>query len=366
MNFSLNIPVKVIGGENCILANAKEFLKCGKKCVILTGKHSAVACGAQSDVAAALEEAGISYEIYNRIGPNPKLSSCHEAAELCIRSGAEFVVGIGGGSPLDAAKATAVIAANPGIDDEDFFSYQWLNRPLPTVLVGTTSGTGTEVSPVAILTTNDGRKRFVGNVHATLAFADAKYTHSMSLDTTITTGLDALAHAVEGFLSPKCDDFAAGSARMAIPVLWKHLRAIDGGAKLTDAMHDALYGASLWAGIVLNAVGTSFPHPFGYVLTEDYGVTHGRACTTFMPALLEQTKAHCPERVEELFRILGCTGEEFTPAIWRLSNTDSVRKTEEAIQNYLPRFEHLKHYDNVYGGFNVQQAEQVFRTLFLK
>ena len=365
MDFNFYMPVNIISGKDAVLSHAAQLRELGSSCLIVTGGHSAVTSGAQSDLTAALESCGVTYQIFNEIGPNPLLTACRKAGKLAASFNARFIVGIGGGSSLDAAKAIAVFSANPEISDEDLFAYKWPNAPLPIVLIGTTSGTGSEVSAVSILTCRDGRKRSIGKLHAAISFADAKYTYSMPKSVTITTALDAFAHAVEGFLSPKCGDVITYFAQKAIPTLWNGLKKMDNGDEISNELHNQLYYASLWAGLVLNANGTAFPHPFGYVLTEDFGIPHGRACTTFMPALIRHTQAHNPARTTELFALLNCDPEKLEPVIYRLSDTGNVKMTKEQIKSYLPRFVDLKHYTNVYGGFSVEQAEEVYNRLFL-
>lgn len=366
MDFNFYMPVHVISGKDAVIRHAAQLRALGSSCLIVTGGHSAIASGAQSDLITALESCGITHQIFNEIGPNPLLSSCRKAGKLAASFDADFIVGIGGGSPLDAAKATAVFAPNSELSDEDFYTYNWPNSPLPIVLIGTTSGTASEVSAASILTCEDGRKRSVGNLHAALSFADAKYTYSMSREVTATTALDAFAHAVEGFLSPQCGDVITVFAHKAIPMLWDGIKKIDSGEEITDELHEQLYYASLWAGLVLNANGTSFPHPFGYILTEDFDIPHGRACTTFMPALIHHTQKNNPAQIAELFSLLNCGIEELEPVIVRMSDTETVKMTEEQIKGYVSRFVNLKHYANVYGGYSPEQAEKLFQNLFLK
>ena len=122
MDFNLSIPVKVISGENCVKENSGLFAPFGKRCLIVTGKHSAKMSGALDDVTAALEENAIAYEIYDGMGENPLLFSCHEAGKTANAFSADFIVGIGGGSALDGAKAAAVYATNPTFSFKDIYA----------------------------------------------------------------------------------------------------------------------------------------------------------------------------------------------------------------------------------------------------
>ncbi len=366
--YTFYVPVKLIGGEGAISSHREQFAALGKSCLLVTGRHSAKASGAFQDVTDALESQGISWQVYDAIGENPLLESCREAGRMAQACGADFVVGIGGGSPMDAAKAVAALAGNPELPQEELFACRWEKEPLPIVLVGTTSGTGSEVSPTSVLTCPDGRKRSITHpaLFAAVAFGDPRYTYTMSWSSTVSTGLDALSHAVEGYFSPKSSKITDGFAEMAIPVLWKHLYALWKGEELTETMHRELYEASLWAGYVLASNGTSFPHPFGYFLTEQFQVPHGRACTTFMPAFFDWVSQKAPEKAGKVLELCGCSGEVFRQVTGELSDTGWISMTEEEIQALRPRFTGLKHYGNVPGGYDADRALDVYKKLFLK
>ena len=366
MSFQCYMPVRVLGGEDAVARNAKLLAGLGGSCLIVTGARSARLCGAWDDVTRALEQNGISYRAYQEIGENPSYESCERGAALAREMGAAFVLGIGGGSPLDAAKAIAALAANPGMPWQDLFALAWKNRPLPTALVGTTSGTGSEVTPTAVITDPTGRKRGVSHpdLYAALSFADPRYTYLLPRQVTVSTGLDALSHATEGFLSPLCGDAPAAYARQALPVLCRELSALAHGAELTPRAHAALYEASLWAGLVLNETGTAYPHPYGYVLTEEYGVPHGRACAAFLPALLERAEKYTPERAQAYLDAAGLSREEWMSMLSVL-NRPLPKIPAERIDALLPRFENLKHYRNVPGGCSAQEGVRLFRALFL-
>lgn len=123
----------------------------GEKAVIVTGKHSAKACGALKDMCEALDSQSVSWLHYDRILPNPSIENVREAAEMARNEGADMVIGIGGGSPMDAAKAVAVLAVND-LDDDSLFKGPYPVPPLPVIAVPTTAGTGSEVTPYSILT----------------------------------------------------------------------------------------------------------------------------------------------------------------------------------------------------------------------
>lgn len=211
---------------------------------------------------------------------------------------------------MDATKAAAWIAENLTAHTDQLFAGQYRHDPLPFALVGLTAGTGSEVSPVAVLTCPDGRKRSVSDprCYARMAFGDPRYTDSLGRVTTEASALDAFCHAAEGYLNPACGDAAQLFAEKALPLLSDGLEAL---ARLAPeerpepGLRDRLYYGSLWAGMVLNALGTSYPHPLGYVLTEDFGVPHGAACAVFLPDLLARTAVRWPERAASFDSLTG-------------------------------------------------------------
>ncbi|MGN1195489.1 MAG: iron-containing alcohol dehydrogenase, partial [Acutalibacteraceae bacterium] len=313
MDFNLSIPVKVISGENCVKENYTLFSSFGKRCLIITGKHSAKMSGALDDVIYSLEEIGIEFDIYDEMGENPLLSSCFEAGKKANCFGADFIVGIGGGSALDGAKAAAVYATNPDFSLKDIYAVKDRNRALPLILIGTTAGTGSEVGRVAVLTDGKtGRKKSIAydDCNPALTFADYSYTCSMPYSVTVSTALDALAHAVEGYFSPKCTDIPALFAERGIPMIWQGLKSLQKDKSVPKSQgRESLYYGSLYAGITLAYCGTAFPHPLGYVLTENYGVPHGMACAVFMPALIDRAAQYESEKLERLLTLTGETKE---------------------------------------------------------
>ena len=108
MNMKFFVNTKVITGANCVRDNAEKIASFGKKCLIVTGASSAKKCGALDDVVSALESQGVRYAIYDKIQQNPTVESCFEAGRIAYEIGADFILGIGGGSPLDASKAVAI------------------------------------------------------------------------------------------------------------------------------------------------------------------------------------------------------------------------------------------------------------------
>lgn len=371
MDFNFHMPVRIISGWGAVREHADVLRELGSRCVIVTGGSSAQKSGALDDVKTALEQAGISYRIFSGIGANPLVSACDQAGALARDSGADFLIGIGGGSPMDAAKAAAVYAANPELSGEEIYAYtpEAGNAPLPVVLVGTTAGTGSEVSAVAVLTRDsDGRKKSISGpwCFAHIAFADPAYTCSVPYGTTVSTALDALSHTVEGMLNPRIGEVIRMFGHRALQLIGPALVRMNREHTLPDRVErERLYYGSLYAGVVLAACGTAFPHPMGYVLTEDYGIPHGRACAAFLPSLVAYAQVTAPEAVAEVLGALKMTFEEFKAVVDGLAAIE-VHMDDQTAQCYAARWPGLKNFENTPGGYDERRALDLLRHLFVQ
>ena len=365
-DFSFYMPVNIIGGENVLENNKSVFSQFGKRCLIVTGASSAKKSGALDDVIAILDELSIEYTIFDKITENPLTTTCYEGGEVAREFSVDYIIGIGGGSPLDASKAVCVYATNPQIIDDGIYTDKVENEPLPLIVIGTTSGTGSEVSGVSVLTRKDGRKQSVSgkNYYAKVALADAKYTYSVPYRTTVSTALDALAHAVESMFTKRADflteQFALISVRMIYPLL---VKMNDTKELPTQEERDTLYFASLYAGFALNKGGTGFPHGMGYALTEDFGVPHGIACAVFIPQYLNECEKANPTLFKQLLDAMNNDKESIEKLIFELCDLH-ISIPEERINEYVNRWETLKNFKNSPTDFNNKDAGNLVKKLF--
>lgn len=371
MDFDFFMPVRIFSGEGAVKKNSDIFSNYGEVAGIVTGKHSAKQSGALKDVTQALEEQGIQYLIYDKITENPLIEICHEAGTLFRENKVDFIIGIGGGSPLDASKAVAIYASNGELTPEDIYIRKYDNKPLPVLLIGTTAGTGSEVSAVSVLTNGKtGRKKSISGAdcYAKVVFADSSYTSSMPYDVTVSTALDALCHAVEGFFCAKYTDIPAVFAERAIPMLWECLKELDREKQIPNSqMREKLYYGSLYAGMVLNQCGTLFPHPLGYVLTENYNVPHGKACAMFMRDLISIGCQYAPKKTQLLMSLTDAEIEDFCDTVDRLTNLSDIKMSEEEINAFCSRWDDVRpaNFKNTPNGFTKDDAVSVFRQHFL-
>lgn len=370
MDFNFYMPVKVYSGKGAVLQNADVFPKYGKVCGIVTGHSSAKSSGALDDLLAVLEKSGINCIIYDRITENPLIESCHEAGRIFRENAVDFIVGIGGGSPLDASKAIAIYATNEKLSPVDIYLREYENAPLDVLLIGTTAGTGSEVTGVSVLTNGGtGRKKSISGAdcYAKAIFADSTYTCSMPYDTTVSTALDAFSHAIEGYFSSKYTDLPSLFAHKAIPMLWDCLKKLNENNSLPDeGMREKLYYGSLYAGMVLNQCGTLFPHPLGYVLTENYSIPHGKACAAFMDDLIAVGEKYSPEKTEHLMKLLDTTCDELCKVITELTALPKIEMTSEQISDFCSRWDSIipGNFKCTPNGFTKADAERIFTQKF--
>ena len=370
MNLNSYMSVKLITGAGCVRANAKELAKLGKTCLIVTGKTSAKACGALQDVTDTLDSNGQSWLVFDAIGQNPRLTDCMAAAEKAIATGADFVLGIGGGSALDAAKCIAVLAANPGMTLAELYAFQWANAPLKIVAVGTTAGTGSEVTKVSVITTPDGRKKSFHHeaIFPALSLGDPTYTMTVSPMVTRATAVDVLAHCAESFFSRSANHLSQCYAVEGIRLLLPIFRAIaEKGCEVLDyEAREVLYCASIYGGLAINVTGTCFPHTMGYLLTESFGIPHGTACAVFQKDFYQYNKTVVPQLAAQYLERIGCSEEEYFRLLEKITPPCDITMDEACIAEAHSRWVNNGSIAKCQGTFTPDMADEVLRRNFLR
>lgn len=271
------MPVKLFFGKNS-LENLSDFITYFKKALIVTGKNSAKLSGALDDVINLLEKNGKDYFLYDKVEENPSLQTVDKGVDVFKESGADFVIAIGGGSPIDAAKVIALCSSN-NIKAKKLYDKTYKPNNIANVIfaIPTTSGTGTEVTQYAVLTDRDSKnKAGISNdtIFPFASFLNPQYTYTMPETVIIDTGIDAFTHAYEGLISTKSNPHSDFIALESIKLIYENLKKAS--QKDKDAMDKMQYAAML-AGIVIAQTGTILLHALGYPLTVNYGISHGRA-----------------------------------------------------------------------------------------
>lgn len=360
MNFSEYNKVKILTGNNAVRDNYAVFSSLGHKALIVSGKNGADKCGAMDDVAYALGKAGVDYVRFNRIPENPPAELCHEGGAFARENACDFVIAIGGGSSLDAGKAIAGYAANPNCAPDDIFDdAKRVNDCLPIAAIPTTSGTGSEACRYSVLTIDGGRKKKTfkhSSAYAKYSFVCPRYTATMPPLYTVSTALDALAHSIESYLSPKSTTESENAALYAAHEIWGVIfRGEDMcGDEYTMAARERLAYAACAAGIAIDCTGTGFPHPLGYSITLTRGIPHGNACAVFEGAYLtyNMLTEEGSEKIKKLADYLETTPEEMAELIPQKSGVrEKIGKIPESEREEL--------IDRVAGAGNYQNSPYV-------
>ena len=364
MNYFM--PTRLYVGEGSVSAHATEIAALGNSCLIVCDKVAASASGALADIQAALEGTSVSYVIWDGVTENPPVASCIEAGEVATSAQARFVLGVGGGSALDAAKAISVFAANPGLSEEAFYQKAWEADPLPIVLVGTTSGTGSEVTKVSVLTDKDAHKHSIHDdrLFATISLGDARYTRTCPLNVSLSCGVDILAHATESYFSKKADEISRAFAVRAIGMAAEPLLLASMEAELTEEHYDKLYEASILAGLAINTTGTCFPHNVGYYLTENFGVPHGFASAIFLPDMLELCNESDLAYASTFYREIGFSEEAFVRLVDGCIPELDVAMSKKEVAAALPRWENNGSVMNTRADVSCETIRKILRNLF--
>lgn len=281
----LYMPTKVYSEENCVQNHAKEVQSLGTKAMIVTGRNSAKKTGALQDVLAALGD--MPYVIFDRIEENPSIETVLEARTLAVEEKVDLFIGIGGGSPMDASKAIAMMAANPQEGAEVLYTAKSLAH-YPVVCVPTTCGTGSEVTPYAILTRHaqKTKKSISHKIFPALALLDAKYLKTMSRTGLVNTCVDALAHLLESYLNTNTNALNRIYSREGLHI-WAGFKDRLMADTLEDADYQDMLHASMVAGMAIAHTGTSLPHGMSYPVTYNLGIPHGRAVGMFLGGFVE-------------------------------------------------------------------------------
>ena len=278
------MPTRVFDEKDCVLSHAEDLADYGEHALIVTGRHSAKACGASDDVIQALGENGQAYSIFSEVEENPSVETIMKASAFGREEKVDFVIGIGGGSPLDAAKAIAFILFREDGKAEDLYDKNLPADALDVIAVPTTCGTGSEVTGVSVLTVHEKKTKMSipARIFPKLALIDGKYLKSAPISMIVNTAVDAFAHMAESYLSVKADDYSKAAAISGLAI-WKDIRDVKKKKKEADDEDRAkLMRASTFAGIAIAQTGTSIPHALSYILTYDQKIPHGKACGYFL------------------------------------------------------------------------------------
>lgn len=305
------LPTRIIFGENA-LKDAAAHLALGKRALIVSGRSSAVKSGVMSELIPLLNELNIEHKIFAQIVENPLTSQVIIGKEVFLEAGCDFIIAIGGGSPLDAAKAIAIAAAND-LSEDELYQLDLHEKSFPIVAIPTTHGTGSEVTQYSVLTHSKTKKKagFGSDLNfPQLAIIDPRYMTSLSPKVSLHTALDALSHLLEGLYSLSRNEHL-------YPMIYRGIRLIVDNLSLClrEPKHlparQALALASLYGGITIAHTGTTLQHAIGYPFTSAFDIPHGLANAMFMNVMMEFNQPNIEGIINQLFEAIKMSKEEF-------------------------------------------------------
>ncbi len=278
------------------------------------------------------KEAGIKTAVFDQVEPNPTDKTALAGAAEAKASGAQALIGLGGGSPIDAAKAIAVMTTNDG-PFEDYCGAgadPWPNTPLPIIALPTTAGTGAEVSAAAMINLpSRGRKVdiFGTSILPKVAIADAKLTLSLPPRLTAWTGIDALSHAVEAYVAVGASPVSDAITEGAIKLVAENIRRAYQDGSDVEARHNMLVASAMAVMAASGAAGLGVIHSLAQTLGGFYDLPHGLTIAVCFADGLAYNLSVVPEKCATVSRLLGTDTNGMTP--------------EEAAQSVVPAIQRL-------------------------
>lgn len=307
MGTVFQLPTRVEMGSGVSRSLLERVLELGGARVFVVTDPGVVGAGLVERLIAPLLDAGIAVDVWDAISANPRDYECNNAAEQAIAFDADLVLAIGGGSPMDAAKAVAALITN-GERVQAWEAPRALNEaPLPLIAIPTTAGTGSEVTFYAVIT--DTERKFKMSLLDTrlaprIALVDPDLTHSLPPSVTAATGMDALTHAIEAYTGRLANPVSDALALQAIDLIARHLvRAVGHGAD-SDA-RDAMMTASLIAGMAFGNADVAAVHCLAEAIGGLYDTPHGVANSVFLPFVFAHNAEAFPARHADVAEALG-------------------------------------------------------------
>lgn len=281
-----------------------------------------------------LDAAGIDYEIYDGIKPNPMIENVTAGVDACKAAGADVIVAVGGGSPIDTSKAIATIITNP--EFADVRSLEGLaptkNPCLPIIAVTTTSGTAAEVTINYVITDVEKNRKFVCvDPHdiPIVAIVDPDMSASMPTGLCAATGMDALVHAVEGYITKGAWELTDMLHLKAIEIIGRSLRSAVAG---DYAGREAMSLGQYIAGMGFSNVGLGIVHSMAHPLSAVYDIPHGKACAMLLTAVLKFNAPATGEKYREIARVMGVPNvDAMNEAAYRQAAIDVIQKLADDV-----------------------------------
>ena len=314
-------------GSGAIQEIATEAKAHGFKKALVCSDPDLIKFGVTAKVRDILDKNGLEYEIYSEIKPNPTIDNVKHGVETFKKSGADYLIAIGGGSSMDTSKAIGIIIANPEFEDvRSLEGVAPTKKPcVPIIAVPTTAGTAAEVTINYVITDVERKRKFVcvdPHDMPIIAIVDPDMMSSMPKGLTASTGMDALTHAIEGYTTKAAWEMTDMFHLKAIEIIARSLRSAVANEK--EGREGMALGEYI-AGMGFSNVGLGIAHSMAHTLGAVYDTPHGVACAMMLPIVMEYNADCTGEKYREIARAMGVKGvDDMSVEEYRKAAIDAV------------------------------------------
>ena len=318
--------------------NAREHLvpeiqKRQFKKILVVTDETLMKCDVASKVIDALKDGNISFEVFDKVKPNPTIKNCHDGIDACKKTGADAIVAVGGGSVIDTAKCIGIVINNPEFYDINSLegTADTKNKSLPIIALPTTAGTAAEVTINYVITDEENVVKRVcvdPNDIPIVSIIDTELMSGMPRMTAAATGLDALTHAMEGYITKAHWEMTDMFHLKSMELTYRNLvSAVDKDKEAMDMMGLSQY----IAGMGFSNVGLGIVHSMAHQLGATYDVAHGIACSLFLPYVLEWNGEVVKSRFRDMAKAFGLHVDERSDEVCVSLVVNAVRDLETRL-----------------------------------
>lgn len=325
MDFQYYLPVNLVFGRGTAERIGGISAAYGVRALVVTGTGSTKKSGLLDRTLNSLKSAGVDTAVFDKVTQNPLTSTVYDGTALAKENGCDMVVGVGGGSVMDAAKAIAFCCVNSGDISDYIFGYEQGKKALPIILMPTTCGTGSEGNQIAVLTnpdTKDKKALYTMNIMPAASIVDPDVMTTMPKHVLSSVGFDAFTHALEAYTSKKANPLTDAQALLAMKLIVGNLPGLVSGNGDPNAWEAVSLAATL-GGMVIGAAGVSAAHGMEHPASGLKNIVHGRGLAALTPYIVDRLAPALPDKFAEVSKILG--GRDET------DSADSIRRFLKAI-----------------------------------
>lgn len=307
MSFNFFVKSNITFGKGAVEKLPELIQSYGMKHVMVVYDQGVKAAGISEKVMAQVGKAGVTSTIFDKVIPNPTNEVVEEAAKIAKEAKVDGFVAVGGGSSIDLAKAINVLMTNPGKIDEYGGMNMVKNPCLPLIAIPTTAGTSSEITNVSALIDTEKVIKYVvidNKIVASDVIADPEFTKTMPAGVTAATGMDAITHAVESYISNMATPLTEYNSLKGLEILYNNIRTVVKDGSNMDAREQMMLGCVI-AGFGFSNANLGLVHGIAHTLSAHFGLAHGMANATVLPYVMEYNAVSCPEKMVDLAKAIG-------------------------------------------------------------